>query len=817
MAIRQQYANEELVHKLRSMLNDLPTLRTRAIKKLEHWREAAIKRLLARQRELEKTLLDKFERLESDTQLFVEKTERKKAQQQRRWQSEPLDFLNKNEIDRISTNLRSIRQELEQSKLILAGNLVNENIDEIISDVHSQDKLTEASRYGDTSSSKTAIYKNYDTSSTTSDFGFELKRVLEICTSPQSLSSTLSADEQSRLQFLNHTECSHDAKSKQTAPKTSKTSHQKRTNQTNNNANNINNINNINNTNNANSTNRRHARLITDITNEHEQQEQPEQEQQKQQNIPEELPVKKSHQLFAYESFDDSIRRVQRLREIRSNLRTIYDDNTPTETKDAEIQHSKDNSSKKIDPSQTKNPDIVQLYDQAAKSVKSRDRKYRSRTLEGHQMRAVDNQMYGCSSSKAKQQVQYRSESHKDRNHRLSFRRSSEDFQDKKLHLRRHLNSSNHSINETWFEIEREHWANLLENGWRPMEGAPGVNVVSFDDPDDSESFKHTDGNKENKMIDLYEQISRNEYVSLFENLDFAYTSTVDLGNEFWRFLEINGNQHLCLYHQLNKQFIMYKPDVSLLSFPWPYDGIVDISWSKATNAWAVATQTQIIICNHSFSKVLQSIDINGDWPKRITSCRSSVFHTYKLPQSSIASPYTSSYVRLSHKDRPQFLLERYDYKLNSLYKHILESSTIWDIEADDLTEHLAVLCDVALLIFDYQLNLLRQIEVTGFKVSTDHFGGWLIADYNASCIWQIRRNEYLKANKIVNVERPWSVILDRSMWTLVTLSETQNRAKRLLFFSLKNIPSLLTSNDLSLAQSQLSSSSLSSLSESVL
>ncbi|CAF4598000.1 unnamed protein product, partial [Rotaria magnacalcarata] len=80
----------------------------------------------------------------SDTQLFVEKTERKKAQQQRRWQSEPLDFLNKNEIDRISTNLRSIRQELEQSKLILAGNLVNENIGEIISDVHSQDKLTEA-------------------------------------------------------------------------------------------------------------------------------------------------------------------------------------------------------------------------------------------------------------------------------------------------------------------------------------------------------------------------------------------------------------------------------------------------------------------------------------------------------------------------------------------------------------------------------------------------------------------------------------------------------------------------------------------------
>ena len=46
--------------------------------------------------------------------------------------------------------------------------------------------------------------------------------------------------------------------------------------------------------------------------------------------------------------------------------------------------------------------------------------------------------------------------------------------------------------------------------------------------------------------------------------------------------------------------------------------------------------------------------------------------------------------------------------------------------------------------------NLLKQIEVTGFKVSKDHFGGWLVADYNGSCIWQIKRNEYLKANKIL-------------------------------------------------------------------
>jgi hypothetical protein len=177
MTIRQQYANEEMVHKLRSMLNDLPTLRTRAIKKLEQWREAAIKRLLIRQRELEKTLLDKFERLEFDTQLFVEKTERKKAQQQRRWQSEPLDYLNKNEIDRISTNLRSIREELEQSKLILDGNINKEFL--------SNSQLTE-----------TALHKS--STSTSNDLGLELKRVLEICTSPQ---SSLSADEVVKFLF----------------------------------------------------------------------------------------------------------------------------------------------------------------------------------------------------------------------------------------------------------------------------------------------------------------------------------------------------------------------------------------------------------------------------------------------------------------------------------------------------------------------------------------------------------------------------------------------------------------------------------------
>lgn len=96
-------------------------------------------------------------------------------------------------------------------------------------------------------------------------------------------------------------------------------------------------------------------------------------------------------------------------------------------------------------------------------------------------------------------------------------------------------------------------------------------------------------------MVDLFEQIPKNEYTSIFEQLEFAYSRTINLGNEFWRFLEIDGNHHLCLYHQLNKQFIMFKPDHSLLCFPWPYDGIIDISWSKSANNWIVATQTQIV------------------------------------------------------------------------------------------------------------------------------------------------------------------------------------------------------------------------------
>lgn len=191
MTIRQQYANEELVHKLRSMLNDLPTLRTRALKKLKHWREAAIKRLLARQRELEKTLLEKFERLEYDTISFVDKIERKKSHQPRYLQNDSFDYQNKCDIDRISSNLRMIREELEQSKLILAGSAADDEIEELIGDDLPPGKLPGTSRYGGTLSSKTSMNKTNETN----DLGSELKRVLDICTSPQRSSSSLSADE----------------------------------------------------------------------------------------------------------------------------------------------------------------------------------------------------------------------------------------------------------------------------------------------------------------------------------------------------------------------------------------------------------------------------------------------------------------------------------------------------------------------------------------------------------------------------------------------------------------------------------------------
>jgi len=801
MTLRQQYPNEELVHKLRVMLNDLPNLRTRAMKKLEHWREAAVKRLLARQRELEKTLLDKFERLEFDTQLFVERTERRKAQQQRRWQSEPFDYLNKSEIDRISLSLRSIREELEQSKQILVGDFnLNENHHgQLSSEDPILGKLAGTSRFTDTSSTKTTVHKSYETTTTSShDLGLELKRVFEICTSPQCSSTTLDADELSPLQPLDHAEYLYDAKSKQTTATTSTTfpntkQQEKPTTMPS-----------------SENNNRRHARLITNVPIE----QQTEEDQQETTNLTT-PPPPASQSIPTTENFEDPSRRGQRLREVRKNLRTKYDDHSQQVTAPSSPKKSTE------DRPQSVHIPVERIShetnERSLSPLDQRDRRYRSRTLEVNQTRSVDNQIYGNSSTKTgkEQQPQHRSESHRHRTHRILHRRSSEDTQEKPNHIRRRYESTMNDTNEIWFEISRDQWANLLESGWRPTADSAGVSLFSFADSDDYGTRVRTKNKDDSIIIDLYEQISRNDYVALFDKLDFAYIRTIDLGNEFWRFLELNEHQHLCLYHQLNKQFIMYKPELSLLSFPWPYDGIVDISWSNATKTWVVATQTQIIICNRSFSKILQSVDIRGDWPKRITSCRSSVFHTYKMaPSSMIPPPYHRS---SSFKDRPQFLLERFDYKLNSICKHILESSTIWDIEADDVTDHLAVLCDVALLLFDYQLNLLRQIEVTGFKVTRDHFGGWLVADYNASCIWQIRRNEYLKANKILHVERPWSVILDRKSWTLITLSETQNRAKRLLFFTLKNIPASLDSTNLSLEQSQQSISTSSSISESLL
>lgn len=99
-------------------------------------------------------------------------------------------------------------------------------------------------------------------------------------------------------------------------------------------------------------------------------------------------------------------------------------------------------------------------------------------------MRSVDNQIYGSTSTKTKQQTQtqQRSESHKHRSNRMSFRRSSEDIQDKQLQLKRHLHSTSTNPNETWLEIGQEHWTKFLENGWRPTVDTPGINFVSFND-----------------------------------------------------------------------------------------------------------------------------------------------------------------------------------------------------------------------------------------------------------------------------------------------------------------------------------------------
>lgn len=148
-----------------------------------------------------------------------------------------------------------------------------------------------------------------------------------------------------------------------------------------------------------------------------------------------------------------------------------------------------------VSNTQTADPEVVELYDKAANSVRadvktngtkdSRERRHRSRTLEAHQIKAVDNQIYGCP-SKSKQPTQHRSESHKHRSNRLTVRRSSEDTQDKQVQLRKNkdfYSTNGEEFKETWLEVAKDHWTNLLENGWRPAAGTSGVTSVAIVDP----------------------------------------------------------------------------------------------------------------------------------------------------------------------------------------------------------------------------------------------------------------------------------------------------------------------------------------------
>lgn len=149
------------------------------------------------------------------------------------------------------------------------------------------------------------------------------------------------------------------------------------------------------------------------------------------------------------------------------------------------------------------NSDVVELYDKAAKSVhvnndhiSTRDRRHRSKTLEVHQIQAVDNQIYGCASApKSKQPTQNRSESHKHRSNRLSFRRSTEDLQDKQSQSKQNndynKDSTQNNSKDAWLDIGQEHWTNLLENGWRPTITTAGVKPITMADP--GKTSKHVD------------------------------------------------------------------------------------------------------------------------------------------------------------------------------------------------------------------------------------------------------------------------------------------------------------------------------------
>lgn len=107
------------------------------------------------------------------------------------------------------------------------------------------------------------------------------------------------------LQSLDHTDQNHQTKSRQPSSKSTAAIPPKRVTQTV-------------------GTPRRNSRVITNIPI---QQEISSTEQNGINN-----DTNNNHKLFAFESFDDSIRRFQRLREIRKNLRNKYDDQTTKTT-----------------------------------------------------------------------------------------------------------------------------------------------------------------------------------------------------------------------------------------------------------------------------------------------------------------------------------------------------------------------------------------------------------------------------------------------------------------------------------------------------
>lgn len=269
---------------------------------------------------------------------------------------------------------------------------------------------------------------------------------------------------------MDHAEYSYDAKSKQTTTKTSTTLEQKDLSPPP-----------------PSTSNRRHARLITNVPLEQSEEDQPETP-----TTPNAPPK---------ESYDDSARRFQRLREIRKNLRNKYDDHSHPQLSASEQTLTSSPSSpstsspkkpddrpqsvhipvERITPNST-DPGTFRSYQRTATQMDIRDRRYRSRTLEVNQTRSVDNQIYGSSASKAKDHTIHRSDSHRHRHPRLSFRRSSEDTQDKQSQFRRHYDATRNSTDEIWFDIGQEHWTNLLEHGWRPTSESSGVQLVSLID-----------------------------------------------------------------------------------------------------------------------------------------------------------------------------------------------------------------------------------------------------------------------------------------------------------------------------------------------